>query len=293
MPTVEAPPWLAEQQAAMRAATTMVAATTRRSWVDGNFACLQGGFLIVPTQAVRTSATPTSALDEPPVQRLQIDFDTMVDPKITVYAMSSMIEIEAADDGDGTSLIREEPARLREPSYNDDAQRWQWSTSVTLAYPSKPRATLALFRGKIAASVVTRTDTISLDDIGKGAIGERKLGDMTFVFGEMKESRPGHSRIDVTVTAKDTDDNALRELRQLLSNRAMVQATDASGQRISVGMVLNKSGGALQGYLEFYSTKPLVRGKREVAKPAKIAWQVPTEVNDVVIPVEFRDLPLP
>jgi hypothetical protein len=262
--------------------------STRPSWVDAPY-IVHGAFLIAPREARRSSTLSGNTLAKSPHQSLYLVLQTMCDPGLIVYAIANELRVEVAEDDAGNSLL---PPPREINVQQTQSNIWMWTTFVNLAPAPRPGGKLALLRGKLSASVVTRMESITLDNLD-GQIGMRQAADVQVIFGKL-EKKNSETQLAVTVPRRGYDDESWKELRGSLDSRGLLEATDGSGRRMWAAVhwwVQNST--TLEGYIRFSAYQEAGAAVGSAVTPAKLVWRVPVEVSDVEIPVEFCDLLLP
>jgi hypothetical protein len=273
-------------------ASTSPVATTRPSWIDGP-SITRGPFVVVAREAARNSFLSAEDLNGAPRRSMRVVLQLLADPKLLVYSVSNRVQVEVAVDAEGNSLV---PAQPREQGTRQSysARDWIWMIDAELTYPTKPAARLARLRGTLTAAVVTRSESITLTKLDE-AVGQFDAADVRLIFGKLEKNVSSRqSRLSLMVPRMALGGEGWDELRTLLSNESLIEATDATGRRLIVNVQWRRqSETAIEGDLMFRGYQEDGDQTPRPSVPAKIVWNIPIEVTDVPIPVEFADLPLP
>lgn len=267
-------------------------AATRPSWVDAP-AYSHGPLTFVVLDATRVSDTNSDSPDAPANRRLLLHLLALADPRVRLIRVGSTLEIDEATDERGLSLLGPKPAERPAPGLVRDQGRWSWDiTSQPMLYPPADTRKIALLRGRLRATIVTRVEKIAFDDLTKPIEGERTVGGIRMRFGNVE---PNGVRLAATVYRDSLPDAQWEEVR-VGFNSEFVHATDEQGREFAASVQINPIGqnDAYQGPILFRPPHWTPKDKRpQPTRPTKLVIDFPTEVDDVDVPVEFSDLPLP
>src|SRR2546429_1506365 len=89
---------------------------------------------------------------------------------------------------------------------------WMWSLHAPLKFPPEDSQRLARFRGRLRASIVTRSQTIELDDLSKPLAGERTIGGVRILFADAQPSGNG-LKVPLTLYRDGMTDQAWEEVQ--------------------------------------------------------------------------------
>jgi hypothetical protein len=266
---------------------------------------------------VRVSAEPeqTSAEDQ-----LQVGFNLFSDPKLPLAADSTTVAIEQATDDKGRSLLSGQPT-TGQPMVFRAGGNAKFALYARLLFepPAENGGRLATLKGVARGFLITRTETWEIADIAQaegqshGALPE-PLGAENVISGEDVRAAMGARAAVARYVVKQvapTEKGYALELsfvrsRTPLENRALsavifddLRFVDDKGIELGV----KKSGGrgafgvsdARREVLQDYTRRiQVIRGSQNSASgPVKMIWKIPTEFQEVEIPFEFSDLPLP
>ncbi len=267
-------------------------ATTRPSWVDAP-ACSHGPITFVALDATRISDTNLDPPDAPPNRRLQLHLLALADPRVRLVRIGSTLEIDQASDERGLSLLGPKPGDRPAADLVRDQGRWSWEiTTQPMLYPPADSHTIALLRGRLRATVVTKVEKIAFDDLARPIEGERTVGGIRMRFGNVDGNG---TRLALTVYRDNLPDPQWDEVR-VGFNSEFVHATDAQGREFAASVQINPIGrnDAYQGPIIFRPPRWTPKEKLPPpTRPTKLVIDFPTEVEDIDVPAEFKDLPLP
>jgi hypothetical protein len=72
-----------------------------------------------------------------------------------------------------------------------------------------------------------------------------------------------------------------------------LKVVDAKGRPFRGGMQSGSRIGNTWEYSLSFSPPDDLTGGGKIAAPARMIWDLPVEIKEVAVPVEFKDLPLP
>ena len=266
-------------------------ATTEPSWLDAP-RVTAGPFVFVVRKASRSSHVDLES--KTTTRAIKLDMIALRDPKIRLFEMASALEIDTAQDEHGRSLAPpDEHASPIKAELVQDRGQFVWGVSATLDYPKEPTHTLALLRGRLHTSLVTRSERVELMN-GKGVMsGARDAGGVHFNVKGF-DSTGEASRIAISVNPVEGEGDEWTRFRGLVQ-ASDFRVTDGAGSSYFVNVQMSpvQASGAHEGMIEFRGFRALQADPKPAQVPTSVIWNVPTEITDVDIPVEIHDLPLP
>lgn len=284
-------------QASTRPASTRPAkppANRRTPWVMGP-SMTSGPFVFVARGARRTSE---QSLDQPGLQTnraLSLSLSMICDPKIKLHAIDSRLLIEEAEDENGQSLA------LPENENQSGNQPWPRSIqpfvrnvfpiNASLTYPSGASRRIALLRGILRLSVIRKSDPVEIFGATGARQGRFKAGAMEVSIRDLGDGG-GAIRLMMTVPFSFTGESPWEQVRSI----TRPELFDIESE-VPCAIDANLQGQNNEGFQVMLIIRPATTvprpGPPAAVKPRKIVWNVPTEVEDVAVPVEFKDLLLP
>jgi hypothetical protein len=270
------------------------APSTAPSWVDAPMT-VAGPFVVVADSARRFRRIDLES-ESGASGGLHLALLVLRDPKHRLLAIADRLQIDDARTDDGASLLPggDDPTEPPAPRPIGDRASNLIHLSAALAYPPADSRSVALLRGRLNVSVVTRTEPVDLLAGGKlfqeGA--QRKAGDVRFVVSKLAETGDG-SQLTLTIWFAGGGRAAWDEVRSLVHDDAL-RVIDPSGTRWSAHAVIHsfRDNDRYEGTIQL---RPL--RNREHPKPPKIppklVWDVPAEAVEASVPVELKDVALP
>jgi hypothetical protein len=267
------------------------------SWVDAP-AFVAGPLVLVPADIRRASWVDLDA-GGAPTRDMNLNVRVLRDPALRLFAIADRLDIDEARDDQGRSLIRPgKPPEPTRPHSLSDSERSIWNVVAPLAYPSEGAKSIALLRGHLNATIVTRSEPIELlDEKGVLIPGQRKAGDVQFTIHKLEESGDG-SQLSFTIQGGDGEAGSSPEawdaIRALVHGDAF-KVTDAAGRLYWINSQVHsyQQNQFYTGFIHFRPYQAFGDDAKAAKMPTKITWNVPAEIQDVSIPVELKNLPLP
>jgi hypothetical protein len=228
---------------------------------------------------------------------------------------SGRVKLEAAEDENGLSLLPEEtPVPLRRArqaiEYGPATGALQWTVRVPLAYPETGAGErLARLKGSTSVRLVARADTMEVADVLTAGNVTREVGGARVTFMGCHKVG-GQYEVALTLPRDGKSPAGLLALRGSGAHDT-VRLFDAQGreyQRSGGATTIASDAVKISVYYSAAAAPALpgaaglggaVQAAARLAPPpppglpAKLLWQVPTEVRDLDIPFQFTDLPLP
>jgi hypothetical protein len=273
--------------------------TTRPSWLTGPTVST-GAFVVTATNVTVTRAVNPSANGFNPNGNgnVQVRLALMADPAVKVGGYAYNVPVDDATDDKGHSLSRSDYYN------NDDFQRdrqqgWTvWQPNVSLFLPPDVGTSIAKLHAHVQVLVITKSDSLSLDELPMDKAVEKTVGGMRMKVGPMKKQGQSYE-VPIALFRDDRPQQVWQTIRQFVydsgNNRSM-RLLDAHDQPIpSQGY---SGGGESDGAMTFsFRFNPQVRyantNTNPPGDPAKLVWEIPVQARVVDVPVEFTDLPIP
>ncbi|CAN5457522.1 hypothetical protein BH09PLA1_BH09PLA1_30300 [soil metagenome] len=229
-----------------------------------------------------------------------LTFSAIAEPKLRVLRASYIARLDEATDDHGNSLLnKDDDDELRRRSGLDLAyignNAGQWQFTARLSYPKNMGTRLTVLRGSAMVQLQTRSETIEVPNILSANNAARSLGAMSLTVRDVKKTA---DRYEVSVmVARDPnrpeagpDAIDWQRVQQSLADLKIVDEQGRALERISFS-----SGGTDQSTEVMMSFSATEAGgtRNRTGEPSKLVWRVATEVKDVLVPFEFKDVPLP
>jgi hypothetical protein len=252
---------------------------------------IEGPFMVIATGANESNSV-TFANPGQRSSNVSITLQAFVEPKLKVVGRAHSPVIEELTDEAGRSLI-------------DDAQRGQAqgyptrvethfrdpTFQVAVPVPAGRAKKINRLKGYIRLLAQTKTDRIEVPDIAKAKGTVYTKGGWRLEVQDVAENG-GQYKLQMEIT-RDVPSRPRQgqppkyEWRDRLDGNA-IQLLDAEGRR------LERSTYSMNGQNHIYKCEMNFRRQGTPAgPPARLVWEFPTEAQELRIPFEFKDLPLP
>ncbi len=245
-----------------------------------------GAFLVIADRIERDYKVDLAKPDELH-HRFTLQLTAYSDPRLLVLKNARDAKLQEAVDEHGHSLL---PAQEEEyvPESSDYRSPWEWRLNAKLHHPDGAGHRIAKLRGVAQFLVRTQYETWELSQI-------LTVQNATRIIAGARITVEGLSKSDEGYTLRIRGQGPLCGVMspglidQFESIRRSIRLLDQSGRAYSVDFA-GGSGREDWSYLFTFKTTP---AQDPTAEPAKLIWDVPTEARFLVVPFEFKDLPLP
>jgi hypothetical protein len=249
-------------------------------------ASVHGPFLVVADRIERDYKVDLAKPDEPE-HRFRIQFTAYSDPKLLVLKNARETKLEEAVDERGNSLL---PPTEEEfiPESSDYRGPWEWKLSAKLHHPEGAGQRIAHLRGSAQFLVRTQYETWEISQV-------MSVQNATRVIAGTRVTIEGLSKSDEGYTLRIRGQGALCGLvspglaDQFEAIRRSIRLLDQNGRTFAVDFA---GGAGREDWSYLFTFKP-TPAQDATAEPCKLIWDVPTEAKFLVVPFDFKNLPLP
>jgi hypothetical protein len=220
--------------------------------------------------------------DNPQVQRsCGVQLIAYVDPRIRMLKFQNQPEIDRADDDNGQAIYA--PPK-DQPGEQDAYTRWQTQNIfVPLDYDPQTSHKLSVLKGSIKAIVAAEVAKIEFTDIANAKETEKEAGGVKVVCEDVN-STDNSFEMKVNIIRTDMPRENFRTLYGKIFQEG--KFTTADGKRLQV----SGGGGGDENRLN-YSLQCNFSNPSD--KPTKMTWEITTRQDQMDLPFEFHDIPLP
>ena len=263
-----------------------------------------GPFLITLHRASRNQSIDYGANDAVNSD-FALTFSGVAEPKLHVVRASYLAKLDEATDDRGNSLIAGDEA--------DDSVRrggldlaftgnntGQWQFTARLANVKNMGTRLVALRGSAMVQLQTRAETLEIPNILSASNVSRSAAGVTLTVREAKKVADRYELSLVVTRASGPPagaaDNMVDSLdwQRVQQSLADIRLVDEQGHTLERGSF--SSGGNDQSTevtMSFTAIDATPGSRGATGEPSKLLWRLATEVKDVVIPFEFKNVPLP
>lgn len=265
----------------------------RRHWGTAPTA-ISGPFLVAATHVTRThylDLQPAGAVR----RDCRITMSVFPEPKLRVLQGSMSVRITEAADEKGNSLAPPTPFS----DYLATRTDWVWSVYASLQPQPDGGNRIARLKGSARFVLQTGSERAEFGDVLEARNAVRTAGGRRMALNEVRPEGTGRYRVSLTLYRTGLSGPA--EFGWIGSyNNLDVRLVDAEGHALVKEQTTPQSSTTEAVVLNITFRRPTVEAppgaKVEgppVGEPAKLVWEVPTEMREVIVPFEFADLPLP
>ena len=270
-------------------------------------AVFSGPFMLVAASIQRSSYVDLSVPDKPN-RNAGLTLVGYAEPKIKVVRTFYSAEVDEAVDEKGNSLLGPQAQGQRTVmAYGrvGTGSGLTWQMYVGLQTPPGTGEKIAKLRGKAKVSIQTKSEVLEIPDILKAEDVTKTVAGYTITFKKLTKTNDTLYSADIVLSREGGLDQ--QQISELMTSPSARLIDEQSGQEYA-GM----TGGWGGGNIRVVVNNPGVRGgadaqggKQEIklqfyarnriagAEPTKLVWEFTTEAQELAIPFEFTDLPLP
>jgi hypothetical protein len=226
--------------------------------------------------------------------RLTLELAVYAEPKVTVARFGDF-KLDRAEDDQGKPLL---PLTTRRPGgrpwfgrggfgrFSDSGPR-----RIVLPYklPADEVTKIARFQGSISVLAQAGTRAWEIADPLTLTPQTEIVGTLPVTLQRFAVKASGKGYELQGLIAQDVVDTADRD-QVLESIRSKLRVTDADGRPLKLGdLDTHRTAEGTAITAEFLMPDPQAG---EIGPPAKLVWEIPAELRKVVIPFDFKDIPV-
>jgi hypothetical protein len=252
----------------------------------GNQPTSSQGCYLVMAQSAQRNHTVDYANGGNAQTNFNLSLRCYIDPKVRIIRGSREAKIEEAVDDKGNSLAL--PNHNFENSFTPPWNgSWCWDVSVPLQYRPDMGAKLARLRGSMHFTVITKAQTWDVPEILAAKEVEKTLPTCKYTIHQVTKNGDSQYTLKITITtAKDQNGGPMSDFSTL---QQQIKLVDANGRSYDTSGGGGGGGNGTVNYeFSFYNSTGGPLGV-----PTRLVWEIPIEMKDVSVPIEFNDLPLP
>lgn len=223
----------------------------------------------------------------------------MVEPKIRIGSWNAIPTLEEAVDDKGNNLLpkdKSQPSRQSTSAVYRQTQN-QAGYTITLDYPAdNPGTRIARLRGKATMNVITRSEEIEIGDLGKQQTRTASNGARIVVRSVKPQSQNENNRQWTVQVSYYRDGSDMQRFADMVQGPCL-RLVDAAGNdlRYQPSTRTDANENEASQTLTFFRYNRIEGNGNDtdVTEPAKLIWEVPIDSQELSIPFEFTDLPMP
>lgn len=215
-----------------------------------------------------------------------VQMSVLVEPKIKVLQGTYAAKVEQAVDEKGNVMAG--PANNAMQTVMSPGNTWVWSMSCNLVPQAGAGERIAILKGHGTFMVQARSETIEIPEVLSAKNVSRSVAGKRFVLKDVRKTTENMYEASITLYRSGVNPAEW----SFMANHAF-KLVDAKGN------ALMRTGPNITGStpdateMKFVFNRNLWNNGEIAGEPVKLVWEVPTETREVVVPFEFRDLPLP
>jgi hypothetical protein len=240
--------------------------------------CVDGRFIVQPMQITRNQTVSFAPVFSKASSN-QIQFQVLVDPKVSVLRVGSQAMLTEAVDDKGNSLATK----------SANLFGFQMGPALTfqvfsqLASVDDGASKLSKLSGIIGLTVAGQVEHLDLPDATAAINQVNTVGEWALTITSCHfDDRDG----TFTATIRAPPQRNL-DPNMVFSVMNQIRLVDAANRTISAG------GGMWSGNGRRYQTQRNFSGSEQIHPPVSLKWDVPTHVERKEISFHFTDIPLP
>jgi len=250
-------------------------------------AVISGAFMITVNSLQRTNSVDM-ANPQNISRSMYLNMMTFCEPKVRIVQYSYVPEIEQAVDDKGNSLVS--TMRGGGPSRQMTSSRGvAWQCNVPLLCPAEVGQKIAKLSGKMRFVVQTRSETLEIPDVPKAKDVTKTVGGHRVTLKEFRKLGERQYQLTLIMYRDGMEQQQFYEM----VNNPNIRLSDADGH----DFVFNGANSG-RNTNDSYEARLMFGmrgepGEAALGEPATLSWEIPTAVQEITIPFEFSDLPLP
>ena len=240
------------------------------------------GLATVVADSVQRNHTLSLDSDNPQAEHnCGLSLTAYVAPRLRLLKYHPQPTVEAATDESGKSIAAQAAGQ---PGLQDAAIRWQLANlSVPLDYDAANSHTLAALKGSISVTVAAEVEMFELDDLANAQGTDKTVAGRRITVDQIKDE---NHNFTLTLTLVRTD-LSKEEFQQIVPTLFRAITFKSADDKTVSG------GGSGGGDGEKITYNFNFSYNNDSDKPAKLLWEIPTKIEDIELPFEFHDIPLP
>jgi len=250
------------------------------------------GPVLVTLVAASTSASWVPKASEQPRGRVSFDFIVLAEPKLDLVAMMPLAQADAVKDEHAGPMPVSDRGM---PGYNDTSGEQQ-AFSIHLSLPDREVHKVSLLQATLRARIAKRRESLSvpavLDGPERAGPVERALAGVRLRI-EPLVKRGDEFELTYTLS-RDTMPTAMWQSLTSDPSARGPQLVDQDGLPLfqRANREPHRANNEITVVRRLGRTST-VADQSKRGEPTRMVWSVPVETEEIEIPFEFRDLPVP
>lgn len=227
-------------------------------------------------------------------QQLNIQFNMFVDPKLRLSRLSTEVRFSELKDESGLSLLPENYKTQHNGGGRYESPReMTYQISSGVALPANAGKKIAILKGAIEAVVLKKSEKWIVKDITNADNVVKDFGSCTYTIKKVTKDSGGSSyRVEISREGGSSDVEGTPDM--VSPNNGNVILRDSKGH---IWKCNGWGGGnntqTWNFYLEQNGSRSVNTTSETKPTPEQLEMEVPVEVENIVVPIEFKNIPLP
>ncbi len=269
-----------------------------RNWMSDSPHEVAGPFWINVTGLKHLQTVDTEGATERN-DEFTLSMNVLPEPKLSVCRLSPVHLTQAIDDAGNSLILKTNPAASAgAPFLSHISTGPSHRIDCALSYPQHPGKTIVNLTGEITASLGQDTKDFCIDDV-LGTPTVTNPITQCVIHGTVSRQGADLCQLTLQCTRNGASDD---QWSALINTLDAISLEDADGKPLTGFQPTLSAGGSLE--TDFTATRLFSRstfvamtgGARQITKTGeakKLIWSLPTKIKSVVVPVTFKDLPMP
>jgi hypothetical protein len=220
-------------------------------------------------------------------------FTCLIDPKAKAVQGTTMVHLDEVVDERGNSLVPQGNRFQQSMASPGWGSNWMWDLHAPLQYRPDMGKRIAHFRGSVRFLMQDKTDVWEIDDIKQAKAPERTVANVKYTIAGLRKTGERSWELQIGIEHDGSMPPHQNPLTDFASIQRGIRLLDAGGNAFETsGGGGGGGGGRLQYTINFHRT-PDPGNVPADAEPAKLIWEIPTDLKEVTLPILLRDLPIP
>jgi hypothetical protein len=219
-------------------------------------------------------------LPKPPQRSLNVYLTAMVEPKLKAFRIMPTARIETAVDENGVSLIRP-PDQWDDRNGGNNRSNWTADVDCKLNFPTNAGQKIARLKGYVSVITSGKDETLKLQDPLKLKNSDQKVGGTPIRIVRINKQGGNNYQAEFQGDAK----SPIFQDWDTFSN--IVKLVDANGKEYGRG------GGGWGGGQRVMDFSVYFNGGNGQSQPTELQITLPSQIREIRVPFDFKDLPLP
>lgn len=258
-------------------------------WISDDHPIIISGPIMLGVQSITRSSRINPSQPQSPQHQCYLKFALFLEPKLTVVESSRIEIIEALDEKEN-SLLAGTKKRRNLSIYPADG--WFCTQQVLLDYPQNAGRRITRLKGLVHFTVQTKVHKLEASNLFTNPIDQTIAGYDIHIDPIQKKG--AMYVVPISIARGGRDDKQWQEAqRQLNFLLTRLKLLDAQGRSLQFGAW---GGGGSDDPITRdirFSIPKRSEGSSTPGEPATLVWELPLETQEIQVPFEFADLPLP